>query len=75
MFYGKDIRELSAQIDSTESESDRIERSLIRDIYAMEVDKADKILLKEVVANTGNITNHSESVKDRLVLAVVKRKI
>ncbi len=75
MFYGQDIRELSSQIDSTESESDRIERSLIRDVFAMDGDKADKILLKEIVVNTGNISDNSESVKDRLVLAVVKRKI
>jgi predicted phosphate transport protein (TIGR00153 family) len=75
MFYGTDIRQLSIQIDSVESESDRIERRLIRDIFASDCDKADKILLKEIVVNTGDISDNGESVKDRLVLAVVKRKI
>lgn len=75
MFYGTDIRKLSAQIDATESESDRIERGLIRDIFASSCDKADKILLKEIVINTGDISDTSETVKDRLILAIVKRKI
>lgn len=75
MFYGTDVRKLSAQIDSLESESDRIERGLIRDIFAASCDKADKILLKEIVINTGDISDSGESVKDRLTLAIVKRKI
>lgn len=75
MFYGTDIRKLSAEIDSAESESDRIGSSLIRDIFAYPCDKSDKILLKEVVAQAGNVSDHAESVKDRLTLAIVKRKI
>jgi predicted phosphate transport protein (TIGR00153 family) len=75
MFYGQDVRQLCMQIDSTESESDRSERALIRDIFSMDGDKADKILMKEIVVNAGNISDSSESVKDRLVLAIVKRKI
>jgi predicted phosphate transport protein (TIGR00153 family) len=75
MFRGTDVRKLAAEIDAAESASDRIERGLIRDIFAANCDKADKILLKEIVINTGDISDTGESVKDRLILAVVKRKI
>jgi predicted phosphate transport protein (TIGR00153 family) len=75
LFYKQDTRELTDQVDAVESESDRLERALIRDIFTSQIDKADKILLKEIVVNTGDISDNAENVKDRLVLAVVKRKI
>jgi uncharacterized protein Yka (UPF0111/DUF47 family) len=62
-------------VDAVESDSDHIERDLIRDIYNCKMDKADKILLKEIIINTGDISDRAERVKDRLILAIVKHKI
>ncbi len=75
LFYKKEVRELTDLVDAAESESDRVERALIRDIFSSKLDKADKILLKEIIINTGDISDQAETVKDRLILAIVKRKI
>jgi hypothetical protein len=75
LFYAEDIKDMAALIDAKESESDRIERLLIESIFKSGLDKADKILLKEIVINIGDISDQAENVKDRLILAVVKRKI
>ena len=75
LFYREDIKDAAARIDAKESESDGIERSLIEGIFKSDLEKADKILLKEIVINTGDISDQAESVKDRLILAVVKRKV
>jgi predicted phosphate transport protein (TIGR00153 family) len=75
LFYAEEVKEKAALIDAKESESDRIERLLIEGIFKSDLDKADKILLKEIVINIGDISDQAENVKDRLILAVVKRKI
>jgi hypothetical protein len=75
LFYDKDVKDLTDLVDTTESDSDHLERNLIRDIFNSKLDKADKILLKEIVINTGDISDQAETVKDRLILAIVKRKI
>jgi len=75
LFYNQDVRDLTDLVDAVESDSDHIERDLIRDIFNSKMDKADKVLLKEIVINTGDISDRAETVKDRLILAIVKRKI
>jgi len=75
LFYNKDMKAQTDLVDAVESDSDHIERNLIRDIFSSSLDKADKILLKEIVINTGDISDQAETVKDRLILAIVKRKI
>ena len=62
-------------VDAVESDSDHVERGMIRDIFSSKMDKADKILLKEIVIFTGDISDQAETVKDRLTLAIIKRKI
>ena len=75
LFFNKDVKVQTDLVDAVESDSDHIERDLIRDIFNSKLDKADKILLKEIVINTGDISDQAETVKDRLALAIVKRKI
>ena len=75
LFFKKEVKELTDLVDAVESDSDRIERDLIRDIFSSKLDKADKILLKEIIINTGDISDRAETVKDRLILAIVKRRI
>jgi predicted phosphate transport protein (TIGR00153 family) len=75
LFYNKDVKAQTDLVDAVESDSDHAERNLIRDIFSSKLDKADKILLKEIIINTGDISDQAETVKDRLILAIVKRKI
>ncbi len=75
LFYRRDVQDEIKKMDEKESESDRIERALIRDIFDSSLEKADKILLKEIVVNTGDISDLVEIVSDRLTLAVIKRRI
>ena len=75
LFFNKEVKTQTDLVDAVESDSDHIERDLIRDIFNSKLDKADKILLKEIVINTGDISDQAETVKDRLALAIVKRKI
>lgn len=60
------------EIDKKESESDRIERSLIKDIFNTSLDKAEKILIKNIVVHIGDISDLAVDVKDRLTLAIIK---
>jgi uncharacterized protein Yka (UPF0111/DUF47 family) len=74
-FYKKDVHREIERIDERESASDHIERSLITDIFDSALDKADKILLKEIVVNIGDISDQVQVTSDRLTLAIVKRRI
>jgi len=74
-FYNKVLKDTLKEVDSKESESDNIERDLIEAIFNSKIDKADKILLKEVVINIGNISDLALATADRLTIAVIKRRI
>ena len=76
LFYQKkDVSELTERVDEKESKSDRIERALITGIFSTKMDTSEKILLKEIVVNTGEISDQAENVADRLTLALIKRRI
>ena len=75
LFFSKNVQDQTDLVDAMESDSDHMERDLIRDIFSSKLDKADKILLKEIVINTGDISDQAETVKDRLTLAIIKRQI
>ena len=61
-------------VGEKESESDRIERMLIKDLFSAPGDKADKILLKEAILEIGAISDRSENAADRVRIVAVKRK-
>lgn len=75
LFYSKEVQSLISQIDRRESESDKIERELIKRIFDCGIEKADKILLKEIVVNIGDISDYCEDTTDRLRIAIIKRRI
>ena len=75
-FFG-DIQQVLPAVDQVmekESESDRIERGLIKSIFDAPGDKADKILLKEVILEIGAISDRAENAADRLRIVAVKRQ-
>lgn len=69
------IRKLADEIDVKETECDHAEQDTIEKIFTMDIDKADKILLKEFIIELGNLTDRAEDVSDRLTLLSVKRTV
>ncbi len=72
-----DVRQVLPAVDQViqkESESDRIERDLIKSVFGAPGDKADKILLKEVVLEIGAISDRAENAADRVRIVAVKRQ-
>jgi len=70
-----DIHKLADEIDAKETECDHVEQNTIAKIFEMDIDKADKILLKEFIIELGNLTDRAEDVSDRLTLLSVKRRV
>jgi len=71
----KAVREKVQEVDKRESSSDRMERDLIRKIFAANYDIGEKILLKDLVIEIGNISDMSEEVTDRLNIVAAKRMV
>ena len=69
------IHKLADEIDVKESECDHVEQDTIAKIFTMDIDKADKILLKEFIIELGNLTDRAEDVSDRLTILSVKRRV
>jgi len=70
-----DIHKLADEIDAKETECDHAEQDTIEKIFTMDIDKAEKILLKEFIIELGNLTDRAEDVSDRLTLLSVKRRV
>ena len=63
------------KVDAKESESDKIERQLIKTIFDSSMDKADKILLKELVLEIGSISDRAENAADRIGIIAIKQQV
>ncbi|MEE8300608.1 MAG: DUF47 family protein [Desulfatiglandales bacterium] len=70
-----DIHKLADKIDEKESECDHAGRDIMAKIFTMDMDKAEKILLKELIVEFGTLTDRAEDVSDRLILLSVKRRV
>jgi uncharacterized protein len=71
----KDVREKVKEVDKRESSSDRMEREMIRRIFSSDCEIGQKILLKDLVIEIGNISDMSEEVTDRLNIVAAKRMV
>lgn len=72
-----DISAVVPAIDSVtakEGESDVIERRLIKWMFDSDIDKADRILLKELVLEIGAISDRAENAADRLRIIAIKQQ-
>ncbi len=69
------LLELTDQIDRKESECDHAERNLITRIFEMDIDKGEKVILKDLVIEFGTLTDRAENVSDRLTILSVKRRV
>jgi len=70
-----DIHKRADEIDAKETECDHAEQDTIAKIFDMDIEKADKILLKEFIIELGNLTDRAEDVSERLTLLSVKRRV
>ena len=70
-----DIHKLADEIDDKESECDHAERDTIARIFTMDIDTAEKALLKELIIELGTLTDRAENVSDRLIVLSVKRRV
>ncbi len=57
-----------------ETASDEIERKLIKSIFDAPGDKAEKILLKELILEIGAISDRAENAGDRLRIVAIKQR-
>ena len=71
----REIRDITNEIDKRESSSDRLEREIIKKIFSSDIGIGEKILLKELMIETGSISDLSENVGDRLNIIAAKRLI
>ena len=69
------IHKLADEIDTKETECDHAEQDTIERIFSMDIEKADKILLKEFIIELGNLSDRAEDVSDRLTILSVKRRV
>jgi hypothetical protein len=64
------------EVDEKESESDRIEREILCQIFdSSEYDTGQKLLLKDLILLFGSISDRAESVADRIGIFAIKRQI
>jgi uncharacterized protein Yka (UPF0111/DUF47 family) len=70
-----DISDLVQEIDNLESETDHLERSLIRTIFQLHISSGEKMIFKSLVRKLTKVTDDAESVGDRLILVSIKRRI
>lgn len=69
------LRQQVHRVDLLESESDHLQRSLIREIFALDMGAGRKLLLKEVVMCMAQICDGAEAVAHRVELVSVKRRV
>ena len=71
----KEVRHITNEIDKKESNSDSMERNLIKKLFSSNIDIGEKILLKELIIEIGSISDRAEDTADRLNIMAVKRLI
>jgi predicted phosphate transport protein (TIGR00153 family) len=63
------------EVDAKESESDRLEREMLRGIYSSSIEGYRRLELKELVKQVGRISDVAEHTADRIGIIALKRQI
>ncbi len=72
----KDVDSIVEEIDRIESESDKKEREMIKKLFSSRsIDKADKILLKELILEIGSISDYGENIGDVITILNIKVRV
>ncbi len=69
------IDKLVSSIDQKESQGDHIERRIITKLFDSDLDTAQKILLKELILEIGEIADLVDVVSRRISIINIKRKV
>jgi len=70
-----DIRSLVSNIDNNESHCDHIERRIITRIFDSDLDPFQKLQLKEMVIQLGEISDQADRVSRRVHIISTKRRV
>ena len=71
----RDIRSLVSNIDNNESHCDHIERRIITKIFDSDLDPFQKLQLKEMVIQLGEISDQADRVSRRVHIISTKRRV
>ncbi len=63
------------KIDELESETDHMEGSIIKQIFAGDMDGFEKIMLRDTVKQIATVTDRAENVGDCIRIIVAKRRV
>ncbi|MCG8616625.1 MAG: DUF47 family protein [Desulfobacterales bacterium] len=69
------IRALLKTIDTNESHCDHIERRIITKLFESDLDPFEKLQLKELVVEIGNISDETDRVSKRINIISMKRRV
>jgi uncharacterized protein Yka (UPF0111/DUF47 family) len=69
------IRALMSTIDHNESHCDHIERNLMIKVFDADLDKVDKLQLKELIIALGEISDQADRVSKRVNIMTLKRRV
>lgn len=75
LFHDRDVEASVEIIDKIESRSDTAERDLMRSLFGLKIDKADKILLRDTIRHIGHIADKAQAATDSIALTVIKRRM
>lgn len=64
-----------AEISNDEKAIDIIEEALIKNIYSLEIDLAEKNHIRRFISQTAQISDHIEDIADQLTIMVVLRTV
>ena len=71
----ENIKPLVSTIDSLESRCDHIERETVRKIFASDLEPFEKIQLKELVVQMGEISDQADRVSRSVYIINIKRRV
>lgn len=71
----ENIKPLVSTIDSLESRCDHIEREIVRKIFASDLDPFEKLQLKELVVQMGEISDQADRVSRSVYIINIKRRV
>jgi len=69
------IRALMSTIDHNESHCDHIERSLMIKVFESNIDRIDKLQLKELIIAMGEISDQADRISKRVNILNLKRRV
>ena len=71
----EDIKPLVATIDSLESRCDHIEREIVGKVFDSDLDPFEKMQLKDLVGQMGEISDQADRVSRSIYIINIKRRV